>query len=189
MQQPDGRACVQCKERKPTAEFSWKGPSHKRLTSRCHACRRANYKENPERNRQRARQHYAANRDRIVAQQRVSRLEDVALHLLRGARARAKAASVPFDLTKDDVVVPGVCPVLGIPLAVNEGKCGPNSPTVDRIRPERGYVRGNIVVVSHRANTIKSDATLRELAAVLAYYEPLLGPLSQARRDELMEAF
>lgn len=43
----EGRCCAQCGESKPSSEFSWRGPDHKRLTSRCHACRRANHKENP----------------------------------------------------------------------------------------------------------------------------------------------
>lgn len=85
-------------------------------------------------------------------------------------RARAKRLGVPFDLDYDDVKAPAVCPVLGIPLVRNHqgSKVGPNanSPTVDRLIPEKGYVKGNIAVISHKANAIKQDATADEVFAV-----------------------
>lgn len=165
----EGRCCTQCGESKPSSEFSWRGPDHKRLTSRCHACRRANHKENPLRNRQRALEYHHKNRDAIAAKQRARRIESLSMRLVAEAKRRANRKCLPFDLTTADVVVPEACPVLGIPLVVNIGTCGPNSPTLDRLRPELGYVRGNVQVISHRANTVKSDATPEELEAVLAY--------------------
>jgi hypothetical protein len=51
------------------------------------------------------------------------------------------------------------------------GEATPHSATVDRIWPARGYVRGNIIVISHRANTLKSDATPTELRAVAKWAE------------------
>jgi hypothetical protein len=77
---------------------------------------------------------------------------------------------VEFSITKDDVFLPKVCPVLGIPLEVGTGN-GPigTSPTLDRIVPDKGYVPGNVAVISHRANTLKSDGTPEELLAVAAW--------------------
>lgn len=77
------------------------------------------------------------------------------------------------DLTEEDVVVPKTCPVLGIPLFVCNGCVGANSPTIDRIDHKGGYIKGNIIVVSHRANTIKSDATMDELELVSKFYRSL----------------
>ena len=165
----EGRSCTQCKEFKATSEFSWKGPDHKRLTARCHACRRANYKESPERNRQRASEHHWANRESILARMKERRRASPSVHLCREAKSRARARGLPFDLQPEDVVVPTHCPVLGMPLRMNEGKSGPDSPTLDRVIPALGYVRGNVVVISHRANTIKSDASLEELIATAKY--------------------
>jgi hypothetical protein len=51
----------------------------------------------------------------------------------------------------------------------NGGKAVPNSPSIDRIDPERGYVKGNIKIISFRANQIKSDASHQELKLVAAY--------------------
>ncbi len=69
--------------------------------------------------------------------------------------------------------MPRFCPALGIPLyrAAGSAAQGPNSPTLDRIVPELGYVRGNVRVISSRANQIKSDATPAELLQVACYYQ------------------
>jgi hypothetical protein len=88
--------------------------------------------------------------------------------IVYSAHQRAKAKGLPFDLTAEDVVVPEVCPVLGIPLVVNKGYKGnpANSPSLDRLIPARGYVKGNVVVMSARANSIKQDAGSEEVSKV-----------------------
>jgi len=93
--------------------------------------------------------------------------------LLALTKYRAGKRGIPFDLTLEDVVIPTHCPVLGLPLYRNTGgrAQGPNSPTVDRINPALGYVRGNVRVLSSRANAIKSDATPEELLRVAAYMQ------------------
>ncbi len=98
---------------------------------------------------------------------------DIALALVRQAKRRAARKGLPFDLTSDDIVVPDFCPALGIPLyrAVGRKAQGPNSPTLDRIEPDIGYVRGNVRVISARANQIKSDATPSELLRVACYVQ------------------
>lgn len=60
--------------------------------------------------------------------------------------------------------------MLGMPLVRNEGLRRDNSPTLDRIRNELGYVPGNVAVVSYRANRLKSDASLDELRAITKFY-------------------
>jgi hypothetical protein len=167
-----GRVCSQCLTEKDASHFTWRADqNYRRLTSRCHECRKANYKENPHRTRQRSRDYYYAHRDEVGAKGKEKRRSNPARELVQGARRRARLLGLPFDLTEADVAIPSSCPVLGIPLAVNSGVCGPNSPTLDRVVCSGGYVRGNVLVVSFRANTIKSDATIDELRAVLAFYE------------------
>jgi hypothetical protein len=91
------------------------------------------------------------------------------------ARNRAKAQGIEFTLSLEDVVVPELCPVLGIPLVIATGCAKDGSPSLDRIDPARGYVQGNVKVISHKANTIKSNATADEIRAVLAYVEAANG--------------
>ena len=83
--------------------------------------------------------------------------------LLWNAKSRAKKIGVNFNLTIDDIVIPEVCPLLKIELYSGDGVIIDNSPSLDRINSQVGYVKGNVWVVSHKANTMKSDATLEEL--------------------------
>ena len=86
--------------------------------------------------------------------------------LLNHARMRARARGLEFNIELADVVIPTHCPVLGIPLALGDGGVTPGSPSLDRIDNSRGYVKGNVRVISHRANSLKTDATFAELKAV-----------------------
>lgn len=78
------------------------------------------------------------------------------------ARRRANRYKIDFDLPKDGIVIPDRCPALGIPLAT-AGQRSATSPSLDRIEPNLGYVRGNVRVISDRANRIKGDRGLEEL--------------------------
>tara|TARA_R110002096_G_scaffold279991_1_gene474214 strand:+ start:106 stop:528 length:423 start_codon:yes stop_codon:yes gene_type:complete len=90
--------------------------------------------------------------------------------MLSRAKVRAQRGNVPFNLNPGDVVIPDICPILGIVLTSGRGK-GPkdNSPALDRIIPSLGYVADNIQVISARANRIKSDSTIEELSMILEY--------------------
>lgn len=61
--------------------------------------------------------------------------------------------------------------MLGLALSLGAGKSHDNSPTLDRIVPDLGYVPGNVAVISFRANAIKRNATVAELKAVAAWLE------------------
>lgn len=95
--------------------------------------------------------------------------------VLKGIQSRARKIGIPFNLTIEDVEAPSFCPILGIPLIRNKGKryASPNSPTVDRFIPSIGYVKGNVQVISHRANQIKSDASLEELKKIVTWMEAI----------------
>jgi hypothetical protein len=98
--------------------------------------------------------------------------------MLARVKARALENGIPFGLTVSDFDIPDVCPVLGIPLTPQEGRGGgPNSPSLDRITPALGYVRGNVVVISKRANIIKSDATADEIQKVADWLKANVSPL------------
>jgi len=83
--------------------------------------------------------------------------------LLKHAKERAGQQGVPFDLELEDIVVPAVCPVLGIQLFNGVGASHDGSPSLDKVIPELGYVRGNVMVVSYKANAMKRNASLEDL--------------------------
>jgi hypothetical protein len=85
--------------------------------------------------------------------------------MLQGARSRARKGGYACTITEDDVVIPEFCPLLGVKLerGAGVGNKGAASPSLDKIVPALGYVPGNVWVISHRANTLKGNATLQEL--------------------------
>lgn len=86
----------------------------------------------------------------------------------------AKKNDIPFSISLSDLLpIPDNCPVLGIPLRHGIGGTTDGSPSIDRIVPSQGYVPGNVIVVSHKANRIKNDATPEELMAVAKFYAAL----------------
>jgi hypothetical protein len=88
-------------------------------------------------------------------------------NLFIGARWRAKKKSLPFNLDIEDIHIPGRCPVVNhIILKRGPGKLCNASPTVDRVIPALGYVRGNVRVISALANRLKSNATAEQLLAI-----------------------
>jgi hypothetical protein len=104
------------------------------------------------------------NRDKVNAQNSRNKVGSILSRL----KYRAANAGIPFNLTKEDIQIPTHCPILGLELNWNQGKgYHPDSPSVDKIRPELGYVKGNVRVISARANLLKNDATVEELIKVL----------------------
>jgi hypothetical protein len=90
--------------------------------------------------------------------------------MVKSARKRAKEKDLPFDIDYEYVrsLVVSHCPVFGMPLewSTYRGKGAggiANSPSLDRIDPTKGYVKGNVWIISHKANTFKSYATHEEL--------------------------
>jgi hypothetical protein len=83
-------------------------------------------------------------------------------YLLARARERCKHSGLDFSITKEDIVVPDICPLLGIPI-IPLAKDRHHSPSLDRKDSSLGYTPSNIWVISSRANTLKNNATGDEL--------------------------
>lgn len=83
------------------------------------------------------------------------------------AKRRAQKKNIDFDLVPGDIRVPEFCPVF--PSIKLDSSDIHSCPTLDRIDNSRGYVKGNVRVISHRANTIKGFATADELYRVADY--------------------
>lgn len=109
-------------------------------------------------------------RDRVLKRKHQYAQEKPEHNLLMKRWRRVKGTDIAFTITEKDVIIPTHCPVLGIPLLIKPSmKDRERSAVIDRINPKRGYVPGNIVVISYRANRIKSDATLKELKALVRW--------------------
>lgn len=96
--------------------------------------------------------------------------------LCSNARKRARKRGFAATITPADIVWPTHCPVLGIELDYahragerGQTRCQPNWPTLDRWDNAKGYVPGNVFVISFRANTLKSSSTYEEILRVAKY--------------------
>jgi hypothetical protein len=111
------------------------------------------------------------NREKRIESDLRRRADRPSRYLLNSVKGRAKTKGILFNITEEDIPIPEYCPVLGIPLFFGNTHQGDNSPSVDRINPKLGYVKGNVAVISLRANAIKQNATVEEIRAVADWLE------------------
>jgi hypothetical protein len=149
----DGRQkhCISCiKEKQATPEWqAWKRDYRVRNLARC----RQLSQEAGERCR----------RDRPV------------VALLRAAKQRSRLKGWACFLTTEDLgEIPDVCPVLGIKLESQAGRATDNSPSIDRIDNTRPYEKGNIAIISQKANLLKGDGTIEDFERLIQYMKSRL---------------
>jgi hypothetical protein len=75
-------------------------------------------------------------------------------------QSSARSRNIEFTIQPEDLVIPTHCPVFGVLLEEGHPEY---APSVDRIDNNKGYVKGNVWIISRRANRIKNDSTLEEL--------------------------
>ena len=92
---------------------------------------------------------------------------------LHNARSRARRDNVPFDITYEylEKIATDECPVFGTRFEwgisnLGKGQTKQNCPTLDRILPDKGYVKGNVAFISHKANRIKDNGTMQDHYAI-----------------------
>ncbi len=166
------KKCTKCGEQKELTEFYANRKSKDGKRADCKKCQnkvRDNWaKKNKDRVEANAKAYRLRDdvKARRLKQQHKWRAENLDWELWHKAKKRSEKSGLPFDIKREDIIIPETCPVLGIPLFITKGTIGDNSPTVDKIKPELGYVKGNIAVISARANRIKCDASLEEFKLI-----------------------
>jgi hypothetical protein len=87
-------------------------------------------------------------------------------------RVHAKRDGIEFDITIADIEWSTHCPVLDVELNwfATSGRAE-NSPSFDRIDPTKGYIPGNVRIISWRANRIKNDGTAEEHRKIAEWIE------------------
>lgn len=91
--------------------------------------------------------------------------------MYHAAKSRARKYGIPFTIEISDILVPEFCPILGIRLERNTGSKQGNSPSLDKVIPELGYVKGNIEVISMKANMLKSNGSYDEFKSIVDWFE------------------
>lgn len=138
---PEGyRCCTKCKELKPNSEFHTHAKCKGGYNSVCKVCRKPLSAKN-----------YQG--------------QSPQYKLWYRAKRRAKERSQEFSIEMVDIDIPLVCPVFGTQFIENTRYAA----SLDRIDSKLGYIKGNIQVISDRANTLKNDATIDELEKLVAF--------------------
>jgi len=148
------KRCNICKQVKDASQFPPAATTRDRLDIYCTPCKKIDQATR-----------YAKN-------QRVAKSRG----MLHRAKKRAKLKEMDFSITIDDInPLPDICPVLGIVLDWDcAGLPVGNSPSLDRIDNALGYIPGNVMIISNRANMIKCDATAEEVLAVGNWLDSML---------------
>lgn len=103
--------------------------------------------------------YYRTHRDKNRMRTQKWNDENPEKYLFKAARDRAKKKNLDFDLKLSDIVIPEFCPIL----RVRFEKYTDYAASVDRIDSTKGYVSGNIQVISKKANLMKSNASQDDL--------------------------
>lgn len=90
--------------------------------------------------------------------------------LLRSCRKRARREGREFELEESDIIIPAICPILETPI-VYASEIRGEWPSVDRVDNSKGYIKGNVRVISYKANRLKGDMTLKQVRNLLALME------------------
>ena len=138
--------CTSCNTTKPVSEFSRRNNSKNGYQSKCKPCSKV-----------------------FVAEYKKTRRGHLSSYLA-DSKQRAKEKNLAFnlDLKYLESIIVDICPVFKTVFdwgRDNKGQ-GNERPSLDRIIPELGYIKGNVAFISMKANTIKQDATAEDLYAV-----------------------
>jgi hypothetical protein len=135
--------------------------------------------EAKEKERQRSKENYRKIKEargeavRDYIRQGLSQCQTPWYRLWAGAKNRATKGNYPFSIEQEDVkelvINLDYCPVLGIKINWEANKLEDNSPTLDKIVPELGYIKGNIAIISAKANRIKNNATVDEIGKLYCW--------------------
>jgi hypothetical protein len=90
-------------------------------------------------------------------------------YLISSARKRAKEFGIECSITPGDLEITHVCPIMLQPMSRFKDKMNNYSYTLDRIDSTKGYVKGNVRVISWRANWLKGNLTLDQAERLVKY--------------------
>lgn len=129
---------------------------------------KAYWERNKERLTKQRKARYEANKDKLrdyyKGKKRDYRKKDIASRLFLCAKTRAKRKGLLFTITKSDIIIPELCPYLGVKLTDNSSTAGCQfNPSIDRIDPSKGYTPDNIEIISYLANAMKYNAKPEQL--------------------------
>ena len=97
-----------------------------------------------------------------------SRVNHISI-MLSNARKRAENKDIEFNLSKEDIIIPELCPILKVPFEIGTKENYDFTPTIDRIDNSKGYTKDNIQIITNKANTMKNNADFSMLLNFAEY--------------------
>src|SRR6202021_2680962 len=94
--------------------------------------------------------------------------------IYHNCRRHARERGLEFAIQRNNIIIPESCPVFKIPLIRGKGRLCDNSPTLDRIDSNLGYVIDNIAVISYIANRVKNNGTAEEHLKIADWMDRML---------------
>ena len=96
--------------------------------------------------------------------------------MIKNAKQRCKISGRIIDIDDDYLLKLtkglGCCPVLGVEMVFGgTGSIKDNSASIDRFDTTTGYIKGNVWIISDKANRMKSNATIEEIKKIYYYYK------------------
>lgn len=179
------KLCHVCKEEKPLSRFKKTKTNQIRSGATCYDClnkkRREEYLLNREYWLEYEKERHI--RDPLLTIKRLKQKKDYhrkhpERQMYNSAKARAVKKDIDFNITQQDILnvfpIDNKCPILGVTLIINGTVFNPLSPSLDRIDNTKGYIKGNIAVISHRANILKRNASIDELTKIINWMKLML---------------
>lgn len=109
--------------------------------------------------------------------QREQRVKYPWTYAAQQAKRRAKEMGLEYTISAEYLksIWPDKCPILNIPFKSTGDRS--SSPSIDRLDNTKGYIPGNVNVISYRANAMKNNATIDELRSLITWMETQLPPV------------
>jgi len=118
---------------------------------------------------------------KLLALSKYKHLLALKQQLYRSAKKRALKKGLEFNIELKDIHIPRKCPILKVPLICSTRY----SPSIDRVYPDKGYIKGNICVISTLANSMKANATPKELLIFAKNIKKYMDLYQEIEVDEL----
>lgn len=133
------------------------------------ACQQRYQKRHRDRQNKWQRDWYNRNKEKESLRKQDQRTTDPIGYILSRIKSKAKREGREFNLSREDIVIPEICPVLLIPLKFGPYKERWSSPSVDRIDNSRGYTKDNVAIISFKANMYKSNMSKEDIKRLYDY--------------------
>lgn len=158
------KKCSKCQRILPVDEFYNYVKSKDGLTHHCKHCYRKYRKEKQEHYRQ-----YMENRrqtdNEVIKHTKNKSWQnlDPRKKMLQQAKNRCNRKNLEFNLEINDIILPSLCPLLEIPFVIGTRANYEHTYSLDRIDSAKGYIKGNVWVITKLANSMKNSATKKQL--------------------------